>query len=75
MGQGEKALYFSDRWAEAKKKGEPPGIIFRWAADTVWQKEVVLPFGQALGHMIAERRWRDSDFPRVFCLSWWRIRR
>ena len=68
-------------WAKAKKlytfqivglsqpqtRGEgPPGILFRWAADTVWQKDVVLPFGQALGHMIAERRWRDTDFPEFF---------
>ena len=68
-------------WAKAKKlytfqivglsqpqtggKG-PSGIIFRWATDTAWQKDVVLPFGQALGHMIAERRWRDADFPEFF---------
>ncbi len=44
----------------------PPGILFRWAKDTLWQKDVVLPFGQALGHMIAERRWRDADFPEFF---------
>ena len=65
-------------WAKAKKlytfqiiglnqkKDTPPGIIFRWAKDTVWQKDIVLPFGQALGHMIAERRWRDADFPEFF---------
>ena len=67
-------------WAKAKKlytfqiiglsqtgEGEGPvGIIFRWARDTTWQKDVVLPFGWALGHMIAERRWRDADFPEFF---------
>ena len=67
-------------WAKAKKlytfqiiglsqgPGEdaPSGILFRWAKDTLWQKDVVLPFGQALGHMIAERRWRDADFPEFF---------
>ena len=53
--------------SQAQTGGEgPPGIIFRWATDTVWQKDVVLPFGQALGHMIAERRWRDADFPEFF---------
>ena len=63
-------------WAKAKKiytfqivglsDETPPGIIFRWAKDTAWQKDVVLPFGQALGHMIVERRWRDADFPEFF---------
>lgn len=68
-------------WAKAKKlytfqiiglsqpqtRGEgPPGIIFRWAKDTAWQNDIVLPFGQALGHMIAERRWQDADFPEFF---------
>ena len=61
-------------WVKAKELytfqiiglSQPPGIIFRWATDTVWQKDVVLPFGQALGHMIAERRWRDVDFPEFF---------
>ena len=68
-------------WAKAKKlytfqiiglsqpqtRGEgPPGIIFRWAKDTAWQNDIVLPFGQSLGHMIAERRWRDADFPEFF---------
>ena len=61
-----KRLYTFQIIGLSQKKGEPPGIIFRWAADTVWQKEVVLPFGQALGHMIAERRWRDADFPEFF---------
>ncbi len=67
-------------WAKAKKlytfqiiglsqgPGEdaPSGLLFRWAKDTLWQKDVVLPFGQALGHLIAERRWRDADFPEFF---------
>ncbi len=67
-------------WAKAKKlytfqivglsqgpgEGAPSGILFRWAKDTLWQKDVVLPFGQALGHIIAERRWRDADFPEFF---------
>ena len=48
------------------RKDAPPGIIFRWAKDTAWQKDVVVPFGQALGHMIVERRWRDTDFPVFF---------
>jgi len=63
-------------WAKAKKiytftivglSGEgPQGIIFRWAKDTAWQKDVVVPFGQALAHIIAERQWRDTDFPEFF---------
>ena len=61
-----KKLYTFQIVGLSQKKGEPPGIIFRWATDTVWQKDVVLPFGQALGHMIAERRWRDADFPEFF---------
>ena len=42
------------------------GIIFRWAEGTAWQKDVLVPFGQALAHMIAERKWRDVDFPEFF---------
>ena len=61
-----KKLYTFQIVGLSQKKGEPPGILFRWATDTVWQKDVVLPFGQALGHMIAERRWRDTDFPEFF---------
>ena len=61
-----KKLYTFQIIGLSQKKGEPPGIIFRWAKDTVWQKDIDLPFGQALGHMIAERRWRDADFPEFF---------
>ncbi len=61
-----KKLYSFQIIGLSQKKSKPPGIIFRWAKDTVWQKDVVLPFGQALGHMIAERRWRDADFPEFF---------
>ena len=61
-----KKLYTFQIIGLSQKKDAPPGIIFRWATDTVWQKDVVLPFGQALGHMIAERRWRDADFPEFF---------
>ena len=63
-------------WAKAKRiytstivglsEGEPKGIVFRWAQDTVWQKDAVVPFGQALAHIIAEREWRDTDFPEFF---------
>ena len=63
-------------WAKAKKiytfkivglSGEgPQEIVFRWAKDTAWQKDVVVPFGQALAHIIAERQWRDTDFPEFF---------
>lgn len=42
------------------------GIVFRWAEGTVWQKDVVVPFGQAVAHLIAERDWRDIDFPEFF---------
>ena len=70
-----KKLYTFQIIGLSQKKGEPPSIIFRWAKDTVWQKDVVLPFGQALGHMIAERRWRDADFPGVFFRSRRHIRR
>jgi len=61
-----KKLYTFQIIGLSQKKGDSPGVIFRWAKDTVWQKDVVLPFGQALGHMIAERRWRDADFPEFF---------
>lgn len=61
-----KKLYTFQIIGLSQKKGESPGIIFRWAKDTVWQKDIGLPFGQALGHMIAERRWRDADFPEFF---------
>lgn len=61
-----KKLYTFQIIGLSQKEDAPPGIIFRWAKDTVWQKDVVLPFGQALGHMIAERRWRDADFPEFF---------
>ena len=63
-------------WAKTKKiytfkivglSGEGlQGIVFRWAKDTAWQKDVVVPFGQALAHIIAERQWRDTDFPEFF---------
>ena len=63
-------------WAKAKKiytfkivglsREGPQGIVFRWAKDTAWQKDVVVPFGQALAHIIAERQWRDTDFPEFF---------
>ena len=61
-----KKLYTFQIIGLSQKKDAPPGILFRWAKDTLWQKDVVLPFGQALGHMIAERRWRDADFPEFF---------
>ncbi len=63
-------------WAKAKNiytftivglsEGEPKGIVFRWAKNTAWQKDAVVPFGQALAHIIAERQWRDTDFPEFF---------
>ncbi len=61
-----KKLYTFQIIGLSQKKGDSPGVIFRWATDTVWQKDVILPFGQALGHMVAERRWRDADFPEFF---------
>ena len=61
-----KKLYTFQIIGLSQKKDASPSIIFRWAKDTVWQRDVVLPFGQALGHMIAERRWRDADFPEFF---------
>ena len=42
------------------------GLVFRWAEGTAWQKDVVVPFGQAVAHVIAERNWRDIDFPEFF---------
>lgn len=42
------------------------GIVVRWAAETAWEKAVRIPFGQALAHIIAERNWRDVDFPEFF---------
>ena len=37
-----------------------------WAEGTEWEAQVTLPMGQALGHLIAERNWRDVDFPEFF---------
>jgi mono/diheme cytochrome c family protein len=42
------------------------GIVFRWASGTPWEGEVTVPFGQALAHLLAERNWRDVDFPHFF---------
>jgi mono/diheme cytochrome c family protein len=42
------------------------GIIVRWAANTAWETTVIMPWGQALAHIIAERNWRDVDFPEFF---------
>ncbi|MBI3800186.1 MAG: c-type cytochrome [Deltaproteobacteria bacterium] len=42
------------------------GIVFRWAPGTPWEQEVVIPFGQALAHLLVEREWRDLDFPQFF---------
>ena len=69
MGQGEKALYLSDHRAEptSNEKTGPPGIIFRWAKDTVWQRDIVLPFGQVLGHHDCRTPLaRCTDFPEFF---------
>jgi cytochrome c oxidase cbb3-type subunit 2 len=40
--------------------------VFRWAPGTLWEQEVIIPFGQALAHLLAEREWRDLDFPQFF---------
>jgi mono/diheme cytochrome c family protein len=42
------------------------GMVFRWASGTLWQREIVIPWGQALAHLLAERNWRDLDFPHFF---------
>jgi len=42
------------------------GIVFRWASRTPWERDVVMPFGQALAHLIAERNWYDLDFLQFF---------
>jgi mono/diheme cytochrome c family protein len=42
------------------------GMVFRWAPGTPWERETVLPFGQALAHLLIERDWRDLDFPQFF---------
>lgn len=42
------------------------GVSLVWAAGTEWEAQVTLPMGQALGHLIAERNWRDVDFPEFF---------
>jgi cytochrome c oxidase cbb3-type subunit 2 len=42
------------------------GMAFRWAPETPWEHEVVIPFGQALAHLLIERDWRDLDFPYFF---------
>src|SRR5215510_8149245 len=39
------------------------GIVFCWASGTPWEQEIIMPFGQALAHLLAERNWRDLDFP------------
>ena len=43
-----------------------PALIVRWATGTVWETQVTMPWGQALAHLIAERNWRDVDFPEFF---------
>ncbi|MCE2487595.1 MAG: c-type cytochrome [Desulfurellaceae bacterium] len=42
------------------------GVSLVWAPGTEWEAQVTLPMGQALGHLIAERNWRDVDFPEFF---------
>jgi cytochrome c oxidase cbb3-type subunit 2 len=42
------------------------GVVFRWASGTSWEREVIVPFGQALAHLLAERNWRDEDFQQFF---------
>ena len=42
------------------------GVSLVWAEGTEWEARVTLPMGQALGHLIAERNWRDVDFPEFF---------
>lgn len=42
------------------------GVSLVWAEGTEWEAQVTLPMGQALGHLIAERNWRDVDFPEFF---------
>ena len=42
------------------------GVSLVWAEGTEWEAQVTLPMGQALGHLIAERNWRDVDFPDFF---------
>ena len=42
------------------------GVSLVWAEGTAWEAQVTLPMGQALGHLIAERNWRDVDFPEFF---------
>ena len=42
------------------------GIIVRWAANTAWDTTVSMPWGRAVAHIIAERNWRDVDFPKFF---------
>ena len=41
-------------------------IAVRWAADTAWDTTVSMPWGHAVAHIIAERNWRDVDFPTFF---------
>ncbi len=42
------------------------GVSLVWAEGTEWEAQVTLPMGQTLGHLIAERNWRDVDFPEFF---------
>lgn len=42
------------------------GVSLVWAEGTEWEAQVTLPMGQALGHLIAERNWRDVDFSEFF---------
>ena len=54
------------RTSSAKQAAK--GVVFRWAAGTPWEREVISPFGQALAHLLAERDWRDLDFADFFVL-------
>lgn len=42
------------------------GVMVRWAENTAWDTTVSMSWGQALAHIIAERNWRDVDFPEFF---------
>jgi len=58
------SMIIGRRTSSSPDAGE--GIAFRWASGTPWEQEVVLPFGQTLAHLLAEREWRDLDFPQFF---------
>ncbi|MFQ5918071.1 MAG: c-type cytochrome [Candidatus Binatia bacterium] len=47
-------------------EGPTGGVIFHWAPGSRWETHTLASFGFAIGHLIGEHRWRDTQFPEFF---------